>query len=332
MTLDDLPKLSVIESELPPESTRWILVDHNALQGQLGKIYSSRVVGVVDHHEDEGKVPTDTKDEPRMIETCGSCTSLVTDYVKDDWTELSMGASTSGSTQSQGDGLADDTEVASLWDAQAAQLALASILVDTHNLQDENKTMEQDHKSVDYLEAKINSCPRISKQFDRTTYFEQVQQAKQSLDSLSVKDILRKDYKRWDENNMTLGMSSVVKPIEYLESKAKQEQHASSDSSGSLTEIVKGFAHEQSLTIAAVMTTFTAADGNFNRELMVVYHDNHGKVCVDNFIKQCKEELQLNEVDGGSQHGIQYQIWQQGKLSASRKQVGPMLRKAMNSS
>jgi hypothetical protein len=33
ITLDDLPALSEIETQLAPENTKWILVDHNALLG-----------------------------------------------------------------------------------------------------------------------------------------------------------------------------------------------------------------------------------------------------------------------------------------------------------
>ena len=73
ITLDDLPALSDIESKLAPENTKWILVDHNALQGQLGKMYAERVAGVIDHHDDEKKVPEDTGEEPRIIEKSGSC-------------------------------------------------------------------------------------------------------------------------------------------------------------------------------------------------------------------------------------------------------------------
>ena len=336
ITLDDLPELSTIESYLSPDLTRWILVDHNALQGQLGRIYSDRVVGVVDHHADEGKVPPTTEKEPRVIETCGSCTSLVAEYVSNGLTNLMMRSSRCVRVTDDPDELSDDEDdeksFAVRYDAQVAQLALAPILIDTNNLQDKTKTTEHDHKAVEYLETRINDCPPSSKDYDRAAYFERIQRAKQSLDSLSVRDILRKDYKQWDENGMTLGMSSVVKPIEYLGNKAKQEQHSSATGSESLLEAVKAFAEERSLTVAAVMTTFTAADSNFNRELMVVCHDDDGKTCVDRFIQQCKEELQLDDMDGGEQRSVQYHIWQQGKLSASRKQVAPMLRNAMTSS
>jgi exopolyphosphatase len=85
ITLDDLPPLSDIQTKLVPENTQWVLVDHNALQGRLGKIYSERVAGVIDHHDDEGKVRKDTGDEPRIIEKSGSCTSLIANYCRPTW-------------------------------------------------------------------------------------------------------------------------------------------------------------------------------------------------------------------------------------------------------
>ncbi|KAK3076590.1 hypothetical protein LTS18_012610, partial [Coniosporium uncinatum] len=78
ITLSDLPDLSEIKARLPPENTKWILVDHNALQGELGKIYAGRVVGAIDHHDEENMIPEETGVEPRVITKTGSCTSLVT--------------------------------------------------------------------------------------------------------------------------------------------------------------------------------------------------------------------------------------------------------------
>ena len=71
ITLDDLPALPDIQSQLAPENTRWILVDHNVLQGQLGTIYAHRVGGVIDHHDDENKYEND---ERKRTDACIHCT------------------------------------------------------------------------------------------------------------------------------------------------------------------------------------------------------------------------------------------------------------------
>ncbi|KAK8203595.1 Exopolyphosphatase [Zalaria obscura] len=347
ITLDDLPDLARIGSELPPDITRWILVDHNALQGTLGSVYSKRVVGVIDHHDDEGKVPQDTGDEPRIITKSGSCTSLVTNYSRDAWDRLSTNALSSGAAHGQDDSLADDSAVTTLWDAQVAHLAMASILIDTHDLTDENKTTDHDRKAVEYLAAKVNMSPRISKDFDRGMFFTKLSDAKRDVDSLSLTDILRKDYKQWSEGDQTLGMSSVVKPVDYLQRKASEattqqdgkvdvqvserattQQDSKVD--GAFMGAIKDFAAERNLDIFGIMTTFTADDGSFARELLVISPSETGATSVKKFVDNSSAELKLEEVDGRNEDKTLLRYWRQKNVSCSRKQVAPMLRKAMS--
>ncbi|THZ38896.1 DHH phosphoesterase, partial [Aureobasidium pullulans] len=268
ITLDDLPDLDNIKQILLPESTRWVLVDHNALQGKLGAIYADRVVGVVDHHTDEGKVPKDTGSEPRLITTSGSCTSLVINHCREAWDRLSCGTSSTGAAQAQGDTLMEDEAVTSLWDAQVAQFALASVVIDTLNLQDEHKTTEHDERAVTYLEAKINQCARIGGQFDRTTFFNKINDAKKDLSPLTFEEILRKDYKQWTENGLNLGTSAVVQPISFLKSKINKD--SDSNDYKALLEASKKFAKERDLCVFSIMTAYEAENGGFARELAVL--------------------------------------------------------------
>src|SRR5579862_695330 len=103
ITLDDLPPPSERASKMPPEDTKWVLVDHNALQGELGEVYGGRVSGTIDHHEEENKVPVDTGPEPRIVEKSGSCTSLVTEYFRNGWDKLSAQAGLSFSDDGEGE-------------------------------------------------------------------------------------------------------------------------------------------------------------------------------------------------------------------------------------
>jgi exopolyphosphatase len=83
ITLSDLPPMNTIASQLPPEKTRWILVDHNAMDGELSKIYGKRLVGCIDHHAEENAVPKDCREEPRIVRKSGSCMTLVVESCKD---------------------------------------------------------------------------------------------------------------------------------------------------------------------------------------------------------------------------------------------------------
>ncbi|KAJ4293627.1 Exopolyphosphatase [Kalmusia sp. IMI 367209] len=335
LTLDDLPEFSVIRSKLPPENTKWVLVDHNSLQGQLGTIYSARVGGVIDHHDEENKVPKDTGDEPRIVEKSGSCTSLITEYCQLSWDLLSGSATSSGAAHAQGDSLSDDSAVVKVWDAEAAQLGLASILIDTSNLQDKNKTTEHDRKAVEYLEAKILSSPKLAAAFDRNEFYRKIDSAKKDIGRLQLQDILSKDYKLWDDKGQKLGISSVVKNIDFLRKKAADEANTQS-SDDPFLESLGRFATERKLDLYSVMTTSTSADGHFQRELLVWAFNEAGIATAKKFAADARDELGLEDwqdSDGTSYRddgdGHWRRVWWQRHVQHSRKRVAPLLREAM---
>ncbi|KAF2651862.1 DHH phosphoesterase [Lophiostoma macrostomum CBS 122681] len=335
ITLDDLPDMSVIQSQLRPEDTKWILVDHNALQGQLGKIYSDRVWGVIDHHEDEQKVPADTGREPRLIVKAGSCTSLVTEYCRQSWDSLSKSSITSGAAHAQGESLADDAALTTLWDAQIARLGLASILIDTSNLQSKDKTTEHDAKAVTYLEAKIMSCPQTGAKFDRDEFYKKIDSAKKDIGGLDLQDILRKDYKQWDDGSGKLGVSSVVKPIEFLQKKAADEADTQSMGDAFL-DAVRSFAKARGLSLYSIMTTSTSSTGEFQRELLVWAFDRTAVSFARRFASESKMELGLEDWHGSDGKSLEQdgeaqwrRVWWQRKVQHSRKRVAPLLREAM---
>jgi exopolyphosphatase len=335
ITLDDLPPLSDIRHKLAPENTKWILVDHNALQGQLGTIYSERVAGVIDHHDDEGKVPKDTGDEPRIIEKSGSCTSLIANYCRPTWDELSEAALSSSAAHAQGESLSDDSAVVKRWDAAAAQLGLASILIDTANLHDENKTTEHDRKAVVYLEAKVMMCPQLSMTFDRTTFYDEIDTAKKDIGALKLQDILRKDYKQWDQSSLKLGISSVVKNVDFLVEKASDEANAQSGSDAFLGAIDQ-FSKERELDLFTLMTTSTSSAGEFQREILLWAFTERGISAAKTFATDSSDELGLEDwqdipslSDATCNEGQWRKIWWQRQVQHSRKRVAPLLRNAM---
>jgi exopolyphosphatase len=336
LTLDDLPELSTIKSKLPPENTEWVLVDHNALQGQLGKIYADRVAGVIDHHDEEGKVPSDTGNEPRVVEKSGSCTSLVTEYLQKPWDLLSGLGMSSGAAHAQGDSLSDDSAVVKVWDAQAAQLGLASILIDTANLEDKSKTTSHDREAVEYLEARILSCPKLAASFNRNKFYEQIDSAKKDLGGMQLQDILRKDYKLWDDKGQKLGISSVVKNIEFLRKKAADEANTTT-ADDTLLEALRRFATERELDLYSLMTTSTSAEGQFQRELLVWAFSETGITAAKKFASESSDELGLEKWQSGDgkyyDHdgdGYWMHVWWQRKVQHSRKRVAPLLREAMS--
>ena len=296
LTLSELAQVK----DLDPAQTRWLLVDHNALTGQLEGPYSQFVVGCVDHHEDEGKVPADG--DPRVVRKTGSCMSLVVESCRDTWDSLSAEA--------------DSTEV----DAHLAHVALGPILIDTTNLTSKDKTTDTDVEAVDFIEAKLGS----EAGYDREKFFDEVTRVKEDVSGLSYRDLFRKDYKQWNDGNMVLGVSSIVQNFDYMLSKIGDEK--------TLVQELREWAEEQHLDIASIMTT--SHTNGFSRDLMVWALNKEAVKVVKTFVDKNKDELKLetwgdgklDDTNGPDELRL---CWRQKQTRHSRKQVAPMLRSAM---
>ena len=339
LQLDDLLTLSDLPSSdaLNDASSRWLLVDHNALTGDLkSRFGNNNIIGCVDHHDDEGVVPKDTKDEPRVIEKAGSCMSLVVDQCKGAWEKLSQQQPEESQDR---DGNAIDREL--------AHVALAPILIDTTNLTSKDKTTDWDVRAVDFVTSKLttnnnNPPPNISSSSPsheeiRTSYFTQITNLKEQISGMSYRDILRKDYKRWSDatspsastsspkKEISLGISSVVQSISYLLSEIGPKPQ--------FLSALRDWAKEQDLDIAAVMTV-SRPDGKFTRELLVWAFNEEAVEAAKRFASRHGEALGLEqwkggELDGEEADGGWRACWEQGRVENSRKQVAPMLREVI---
>ena len=329
LTLDDLSS-----DASRSENLRWILVDHNKLQGSLGARFSTDIIGVIDHHEEEHAIPTQTAPEPRIIEKSGSCTSLVVRYFRLAWDALSSSSLSTGAAHGQGETALNDTAYTQAWDAQVAKLALASILIDTANLTAPGKVTPTDSDAVAYLEAKIQTSPRDAAAWSRPSFYAEIQRAKSDIDNLTLHEVLRKDYKQWTETgDVNLGISSVVKPLDFLVAKAN-----ATSTNTTLATALDDFMASKHLTLFAIMTAFTSPRGDFRRQILLQArpgaHDLGRK-----FADVATAELGLRQ--SGDGEGIQRATgpagegemwrdwWWQGEVGKSRKEVAPLLRRVM---
>ncbi|POR39738.1 Putative exopolyphosphatase [Tolypocladium paradoxum] len=204
-------------------------------------------------------------------------------------------------------------------DRELARLGLAPILLDTANLTAADKVKEKDTRAVRYLEAK---APEPG--FTLAAYFDDVSAVKEDVSGLSLRDILRKDYKEWHDAGLALGVSAVVQGFPYLLRKAEATPQ-------SFPEHLAAWAAERSLDVAAVMTTSTPPGGEFQRHLLVWGRGARGQAAAGRFAALARERLRLETwQDGGLDHeGEARYAWRQGELTASRKQVAPLLREAI---
>ncbi|KAK7958303.1 hypothetical protein PG996_010257 [Apiospora saccharicola] len=311
ITLSELPG----PESLNPADTRWLLVDHNALTGQLAQLYSAQVDSCIDHHADEGKVPQDSP--LRVIEKSGSCASLVVAQCRDAWDALS----------------ASSEEEAPAIDTNLAYLGLGPILIDTSNLKNADKTTEFDTDAATYLESKLKGGAGLvaarnssgsSGSYERTAFHDEVAHLKEDITSLLLRDILRKDYKEWEDAGVRLGTSSVPQDFAFLAKKAGDEDV--------LAGTIREWAKEKDLGLMAVLTT-SSHDGKFKREMLVWAQSEKAVQAAQNFENRCSEELGLSPWNNGSldvdEKDLWRRCWNQANIKNSRKQIAPMLREAL---
>ncbi|KAF3767274.1 DHH phosphoesterase [Cryphonectria parasitica EP155] len=307
LTLSDLDEVTTTDS-LNPEDTRWVLVDHNALTGDLAERFTSRIVGCVDHHEDENVVAVNTGDEPRVLKKTGSCVSLVVEYCRNIWDDLSK-----QHTQEAGDENQRDI------DAGLARIALSAIFLDTNNLKSKAKTTELDIEIAEYLEAKLGG------DYNRKKYYKELSELKEDISQFSYSDNFRKDYKAWTEAGMVLGTASIPQGFHYMLNHLGDKE--------TLIEEFRKFAAEKQCDIACIMTSSAKDDGVFKRNLLVWGFNPKAVKAVDKFIEMHGEALGLTPFHDGaldykSDDEVRY-CWYQNVTRNSRKQLAPMLRSAM---
>ena len=320
----DLPTTSDLPARLHPDSTVWTLVDHNALHGELARLFAHRVSAVIDHHADEGRVPASAR--PRIIAPAASCTSLVVNHSRDAWNALAGLATSTGLAHHRGEAArVDDAVDVATWDAQVAQLAVGAILIDTANLAARDRVTEHDCAALRFLEAKIHVSRRVGPTYDRDAFFREVDAAKSAVEQLSLHDMLRKDFKQWSECGGNVGISSCVKPMEYLLSKHRDP----------LPAIVQ-FAQSRHLHLFAIMTAHSDA-GSFARQLLLVaLKEGPPLNAARRFVAQQSQELQLDQKPApalsGDHQPPYLRLYEQKNTEASRKRVGPLLRQAIRES
>ncbi|PLN80118.1 hypothetical protein BDW42DRAFT_171571 [Aspergillus taichungensis] len=346
-----------------------VLVDWNALpitsrsgpqqqqpKGSIPGLESTvdfTVLGCVDHHIDEGFMPHGSQIKPLEIHTAGSCASLVTHTLQslNLWHDSTQ--STSTNTQTEPEHL-----------TQLAQLALSAILIDTTNLTSKDKVTPWDTHAVEFLTRQLQ--PQTP---PPTTLYNQVHQTKQnSLDFLTVTEILDRDYKQWTETPSSsskpveIGFCSMVKSLPWIIRKAGNAK--------AFLDAVEGFARARNLGIVVVMTAFTSPvkGGEFTRELFVVALDGNAHdhdidnrdgdvatTALKHFVNQAVDKLRLqpwtaldvidrldqeeeiarslvgNDEHADAAEGRYRRVWVQADLSKSRKQVAPLVREAVTS-
>ncbi|KAL3465456.1 hypothetical protein BJX64DRAFT_54634 [Aspergillus heterothallicus] len=326
-------KQVAVKSQIQAES---VLVDWNALPIRSSETRSGKgslpglqgvhftVLGCIDHHADEAFLSLIPDKHPHIVESAGSCTSLVIKALE------RMGL------------WQTETESVSSSEEQISKLAMAPILIDTTNLTNKDKVTNFDCSAHDFLQPKATST---NSSWDSSRFYAEIQETKQnSLDLLTVDEILDRDYKEWaekpsrrtDQPPVQIGICSMVKSIPWVVRKAGNPSD--------FLDALKKFATQRNLDIVMVMTAFTSEEKTFSRELHAYTLNERGVAALKAFISDASSQLGLEEwfsLDGEDHsHDIKSalqdsadgslwtRLWVQTNVAKSRKQVAPLVRGA----
>ncbi|KZO94670.1 DHH phosphoesterase [Calocera viscosa TUFC12733] len=311
LCIDDLPSP-------PPAFPRIALVDHNRLSSE----FSGEVVGVIDHHSDEGFYPSAS---PRLIRTpeeAGSCTSLVTEHFRALWQAH-----------------LDDVP------KEVAFLLLCTILIDTGGLKPDGKAQAVDRAAAAFLMplAGYPSPAGLTANSEGTVppeveqLFTELITKKFDVAGLSTRDLLRRDYKQYSISPVEGGKGGKVElglctvPLGLGPWAAKDPQ---------IWTGVQEYIAERGLDVCGILTTYRNEKGKHRRQVVLCLRERaDADAALGRMLREGLEgsqELRLVREEGkkkfglgtGEEEGVC--VWKQGNVQATRKQVAPLVSKSIN--
>jgi exopolyphosphatase len=303
-TLEDI-------SALDPSQTGLFLVDHNFPRGKVGELFNFKnhperkegVEGIIDHHVDEQQFSlVSTKMKRYDIRTSGSCASLVTQWIMGNRSAQEFSPNATDGPTLLRENIAETRGI--------AQLLLSAILIDTSNLS--SKVTPVDPIACHFLAEFLPEL--VMDQFYRD-----MKTAKISIEGMSFTDLLRRDYKEYDTPSGKLGMSTIIRPVAFLHS------HYGDMFEREISEFVT----EQKLKVHITMTVAGEGSG-FKRGGMVITDDKQLLEEIKSKGSETYDFLEVGDIAGCFEDtALICWVYNQGDLSASRKQVAPMVIEVM---
>lgn len=210
-----------------------VLVDHNKLEGENEAImknkFHAQVVGIIDHHKDEGLY---LNANPRILQTVGSCSTLVLTHLMDTIKKSSIDLST-------------------------GRFLVSAILLDTGNLKDTYKTKPEDVNVIMQLKKQVDGLSEDALKKENKTLHKQ----KRSTEGFSFTDILRKDYKEYVCGKFRAGISSVGGSLADLTAKFGKKEIENS---------TKKLRDDRQLDLMIIMNSYNDASKKHCRQISVV--------------------------------------------------------------
>ncbi|KAG0263279.1 Exopolyphosphatase [Linnemannia exigua] len=296
--------LSVLERLAAKNQLSLFLVDHNEVMDSMSSLSHAKVVGVIDHHVDEG-LYKDTAN-PRRIEPVGSCSSLVTDQF--------LKAQMENEMEQNGD-------MTPSWVQQVTRLLLGPILIDTLNLKPER------HKVKPLDLAMANFIFPYTGWESMEDLYRRIENARSDTSRLSYYDLLRKDYKEWTvqhyetKEDVKVGISSVI---------GLMGQYVKRDSKEVMEKAIDEWAKTRTMDLAMVLLSGDLGEGHGGYQRQVIVLPVTSKVSGFTGRLEGIPELQLErtsiiDTEGFVKHGGRAYL--QHNTTCSRKQIWPWVEK-----
>ncbi|KAL7664667.1 DHHA2 domain-containing protein [[Candida] zeylanoides] len=281
------------------------LVDHCNVQGDAiiaaHAAHAVEVVGIIDHHADEGFAPAA---DPRIIRPNGSCSSLVFDY----WFARCPEA----------------------FSVDVVRLLAAPLLIDTSNMtQKVEHTDEVVYRRIEeILGAKVAL----------TAFYDQIKAEKKNLSGFVMTDLLRKDYKQFTfasrspAGSPRVGFSSLSKPFAWL-----VKHYGAADVAAACAELCR----QNVLDALVVTTSYTRRDtGQYSREFAYSFRRDNSFAPLWARLASLVPALDLHvdwygleqrDIDELNTTAQTVKVYNQHNVAASRKQVVPAVKSAVDS-
>lgn len=307
LTGDELP------ADAPPAG-KYALLDHNALTGRFAAHDDMRVIAIVDHHEDEKRHP---EASPRIVESpTGSCSSLIGRLFQKEW-DAGMSR-------------------------PVARLLLCAVLIDTGGLKAGGKAEVTDREVGLFL---LEKAELVSAGGDTIVDVHDVKEAKEltrilstrktSVDSLSLRDLLRRDYKEYRfvptwtaEGSLLVGLASVPRSIKAITGGNQKGREK-------LGTACAAWIREKGLDVLGVLTSWKdkgkgRKKGKHRRETLWVVHKNEeveGRLW-KGLEGSAELELKRKErvMEEAAGRDLKMRLYEQGNGQATRKVIAPLVR------
>ena len=300
---------------------KYALLDHNALTGRFATDKDAHVVAIVDHHEDEQH---HLDASPRIVEVpTGSCSSLVARLIQQEWPE--------GMSR------------------EIARLLLCAVLIDTNGLKPGGKAEGTDREIAPFLleKAELGSASErpiedVHKVKEAKELTQILAIRKSSVDQLSPRDLLRRDYKQyrfvpaWNaEGTVIVGLATVPRGIKAITGEDK-------DGGRELATACVAWLQERGLDALGVLTSWKdegkgGKKGKKHRREMVwvVRGDEELEARVWKGLEG-SEELELERKENGKcvagmeeeadRKDLKIRMYEQGNAKATRKVTAPLIK------